>query len=812
MSHNSAELDRSILACFGDGVLAFDTECRYIAWNPSMEKISGMKAQEVLGQNAFRLFPFLKEIGEDNFFYAALAGHSVLAEKRAFTVPNSGHSGFFEAHYSPLRGADGKISGGVAIVRDITERMQAEQKQTEIQAAKKGEEHFRILVDGLPHIVWTADANGRNQFTNRFGLDFVGLHEGNNDFEKWTPVIHPDDLPQVSQAWEQSLNRNEPFENEQRMKRASDGSFRWILVRAFPIKDQHGRTIQWIGAATDIHEHLTASKRSIQLQSITAALSSAVTPAQVAHIILSQGLSALGARNGVMCLLSNDRETLEVIAHQGYSEAIAKDWKWIPMSAQISLTDAIRHQRSIYVESIETAKQKYPTIVNAMEASGESSFVALPLVIENNAIGSLRISFQESVVFDEEHERFMLTLAGLCSQALARSRIYELERVARASAESANAAKSSFLASVSHEIRTPLSAIVGYADLISNSKIPPEKRQSFVDGIERNSRALTRLIDDILDLSKIEAGRLSLVNAEMDLESFLKDLAEPLRQEANRKGIDFKFEQKKGTPAKIVSDAFRLRQILLNICGNAIKFTDSGSVKLTVEFHPHESSRPEYLAFVVEDTGIGLKQEAHELLFQPFVQGHPARKLGGTGLGLVISRNLARMLGGDVTIASSVPDKGSVFEIRIAPFRKSSATVSSEETPEIKLNCLSGRRILIVDDAPDIRVILADFITQQGAEIDSAENGEEALGQVLKKAYDVIIMDLEMPVMNGLVATSQLRCAGFTNPIIAITANPLADYRASIHAGFDAHLIKPIDKRKLLQTIFRLLSDRAPAL
>jgi PAS domain S-box-containing protein len=804
MSSPDTDHANAIIANLSDGLLAFDRDCRYIEWNPAMERISGMKAADCIGRNAFEVFPFLKEIGEDKYFDAALSGQSVLTEKRSFHVPESGRSGYFEAHYSPMFDARGEVIGGTAVVRDITDRTLMEQRRAEAIAEEKGEERFRALVDLLPHIIWTADSQGRNQFTNRYSLDFLGLKEGTTEMDEWLHRIHPDDRELVDGTWRRGFEKQESFESQHRLKRASDGAYRWFLSRGFPVKNKQGEVIQWIGAATDIHEYAVASRRSMQLQWITAALSSAITPEQVADIVLSQGLAALGAKNGVVTVLSEDRGNLEIIAHKGYGADVTGQWRQIPMSAAIPLTESIRCRRLEYVGSLDDANRRYPLMAGPMKASGESAFAALPLIIANNAIGALGISFAEPKAIDEENERFMQTLAGLCSHAFARSRIYASERAARASAESANAAKNHFLATVSHELRTPLSSIVGYADLLANPQLPEEKRASFVDKISRNGKILTRLINDILDLSKIEAGHLTMELTEVNLGPFLHELVEHLKAEAESKGIVFKFTQKPDAPANVVSDPLRLRQILFNVCSNAIKFTDSGSVSLTLE-----GGAAGELVFRVEDTGAGIKPGAHDLLFRPFSQGHSnmTRKLAGTGLGLVIARQLARLLGGDVTLIASAPGRGSIFEIRIIPSRQPPPRNGRQhESPAPGRNCLAGLKILIVDDAWDVQTILSSLLESQGAKAEIAANGEDAVSRAPRADFDVVIMDIEMPLMDGYAAAARLRQSGFTKPMIAITANALADPRSSIQSGFNAHMVKPIDNRKLLETILRAVA------
>lgn len=803
------ELDQLIFSSMKDGLLAFDKNYRYMRWNPIMEQISGLKASEVIGNVAFEIFPFLKEIGEDVFFEMALNGQSGVSGVRPFHIPHSGRSGYFEGHYSPLKDPEGRIIGGVGIIREVTDRILAEKKSVEFIGEKKASERFKTLVDAIPAIVWSADANGENKFVNRYGLEYVGLTTNNAQLVNWLSLIHPEDRDQVVNGWEKARKNGMPVETQRRMKRASDNSYRWVLFRAFPIRDQNGKIIEWVGTITDIHDQVIFSKRSFQLQGITADLSGAITPSQVADIIVTKGLEAVGAKKAALAILNQSQE-LEVVSHQGYLEHVRDAWKRIPMSHSTPLTEAVRQRRIIFVENIDVARATFPQLVPAMTESGEKGFVAIPLIVENRVIGALSLSFDRGLRVDPEKEGFLYTLAGLCSQAYERSRIYELELSARALAESANAAKTNLLASVSHEIRTPLASVIAYSELLVNDNLPPERRRSFVEALNRNGQVLVRLIDDILDLSKIESGRLHFEKVDFELYSFLAEIVEVLRHEADRKGIKFEFKRGSKIPARVTTDPFRLRQILLNICGNAIKYTERGSVRVDLEFQAKNETTPDQLIFTVVDTGVGLKSDANERLFKPFSQGLNAGtlKFRGTGLGLVISRNLARMLGGDVELISSVPNQGSAFQIRIAcmsPVSEHGDEFSEEKVPQ-KINVLNGKRVLLAEDAQDLQELVSTILRNDGADVDIASNGEEAVHLATEKKYDLVIMDLQMPKLDGYQAASRLRGAGFENPIFAITANALADRSKSFESGFDVHLIKPVNGDRLLQTISEYVS------
>jgi len=395
----------------------------------------------------------------------------------------------------------------------------------------------------------------------------------------------------------------------------------------------------------------------------------------------------------------------------------------------------------------------------------------------------------------------------------------------RAAAEAANRSKSEFLANMSHEIRTPMTAILGFSDVLLMN-LEEEGNISAVNTIKRNGDYLLELINDILDLSKIEAGKLEIERIASSPINVVSSVASLMRVRAEAKGLPLQIEYVGGIPETILCDPTRLRQILINLLGNAIKFTESGSVRLLTRF-AQSTARPPSLRFDVIDTGIGMTQEQASRLFQPFTQADASttRKFGGTGLGLTISKRLAEMLGGDITIQTA-PGKGSTFSVTVEtgpldgvamPEGVTDAVAEGRQrvkvsvVPAVKLDC----RILLAEDGPDNQRLLSFVLKKAGADVTLAENGliarDKALAaQEAGKPFDVILMDMQMPVMDGYTATRELREADYTRPIMALTANAMAgDDEKCRQAGCDGYATKPIDRAKLLATIARFLEPSA---
>ncbi|MGE5086640.1 MAG: ATP-binding protein [Bacillota bacterium] len=383
--------------------------------------------------------------------------------------------------------------------------------------------------------------------------------------------------------------------------------------------------------------------------------------------------------------------------------------------------------------------------------------------------------------------------------------------------EAANRGKSVLLANASHEIRTPIASILGYSEALLRSEVLDEQNRRDVEAIYRQGKFMVNLVNDLLDLSKIESSRLYFQSAPMNPVREIEDSVAMMRSTSIQKThkITLKFETE--FPEKIYSDPVRFRQVILNLLSNAVKFTSEGTIDVRAQVQYVDDDKKHIVRVVVTDTGMGMDSLVQKNLFEPFMRGEnpEVQRVPGSGLGLALSRQLARGMGGDLRLIYSTLGKGSSFEFLVplgdlsgVPF-VSASHEGLREHEKIQVakesGILTGRRVLVVDDSEDLRALMARYIMREGAFVETADHGMLAVEKALKQEFDVVLMDIKMPVMDGYQATALLRDQGYLGPIIAVTAQATSEgQQDSETSGFDAYLGKPVDISLLKSILSKL--------
>ena len=680
-----------------------------------------------------------------------------------------------ERHTAPVHNEHGGFYGRIWTFRDVTEQKHAQRLQAEAL------DRLRKISSRLPGVVY--QFRMRSDGTSCFPYTSEGLYplcrvQPEEVILDASPVfarVHPDDLDELILKTDKSSKELSPFQCHFRLL-LDDGTMRWVSANSLPEREADGSTL-WHGYmndVTELHEatiNLEATKLQMEEAQALARMGNWSYDLSTLKIEWSKQLFSILGFN----ILDGEPTYQEMLDNYCPEDAAILDEavkKAIADGTPYSLVHRIRNPKSD---------------VRFVRGSGRA---------RRNSEGKIVGLFGTAADVTVEIER---------ERAL---------QVARNQADAANRAKSEFLANMSHEIRTPLTAILGFADMLreeGNLDIPPDQWKQKIDTITNAGQHLLTIINDVLDLSKIEAGKASTELIETPLIEVLCEVERLLRPKTAGKGVILNAKLLTPVPDRILSDPMRLRQILMNLVGNAVKFTEHGTIAINASVT--KSATNSWLVIDIEDTGPGITAEQSQSLFDAFSQADSTvtRKHGGTGLGLTISRRLANLMGGDVTLQRTELGRGSCFRLvlPLMPVTNSimvdqikTQVLSPVSSPTAKIQVLG--RILLVEDGLDNQRLISFLLKKAGATIDIADNGQVAL-ELLNKAnesnvtYDLLLTDIQMPVMDGYRLASTLRSRGIKLPIIALTAHALSDDRQKcLDAGCDDYLSKPIDKNSLL--------------
>ncbi|MEG4072188.1 PAS domain S-box protein [Microcoleus sp. Pol14C2] len=551
-----------------------------------------------------------------------------------------------------------------------------------------------------------------------------------------------------------------------------------------------------------------AANRTARLLAVMTALSESLTSAQVAQVIIEQGMSALGASCGLVAVLNQDASELEIIKAIGY-EHVAEFQRSFSIHAPYPLAEAVRSGQPVWLETIENRIARYPDLAQAYAKAGSKAWISVPLLIEGQAVGGLSLSFSTLPQLCESDRAFVLALAQQSAQSIDRARLYESEQQARAEAEAANRIKDEFLAVLSHELRTPLNPILGWTRLLRKGTLNSGKIAAALETIERNAELQVQLIEDLLDISRILQGKLSLNSTPINLKTTLTAAIETVNLAAEAKNIQIQ-TQLEPNVGDVLGDATRLQQVVWNLLTNAIKFTPTGG-RVEVELKRIDS----YAQIQVRDTGKGIKPEFIPYVFDTFRQADSSitRTFGGLGLGLAIVRHVVELHGATVKAESLGEGQGATFTVTLPLFARSN-DANSDRNDNLSLKSqtspLARLCILAVDDEVDNLELVQCILEEAGATVISVSSAKDALQKLNESKPDVLIADIGMPQIDGYMLIRQVRQLstqeGGEIPAIALTAYAgETNQKQALAAGFQRHLPKPVEPETLVETIEKLL-------
>ncbi|HYO58570.1 ATP-binding protein [Archangium sp.] len=622
----------------------------------------------------------------------------------------------------------------------------------------------------------------------------------------------PEDLP-----LSRSVLHGEVVRGEVVWLRRPEKDNRFIKANCAPIRDERGQTIAAVAVFDNITEARQAEEHAARLQIITSALSQALTPGDVARAVLSVTLGGMGAEAGAVYRQRADG-SLECLHDVGYPESYARHLRSLPPSANNPAHDAVRTGRELWFRSTADLAAKYPEIVALRPLENDHAIAVLPMWVHGQAVGALVLSYPDPRVCGPEELQFLQMLAQQCGQALERARLYEVAEAERQRAEQASRLKDEFLGVLSHELRTPLTAILGWVQLLRTQKLPPEKRERALEVIERNARAQTQLVEDLLDVNRIVSGKLRLEVRPTHLEKVIENAVDVVRPAAEARGIHLQVTLEPQAPP-LQGDPDRLQQVVWNLLSNAVKFTPRGG-SVTVSL----TRGPSHVEIQVRDTGDGIAAGFLPHLFERFSQADASstRRHGGLGLGLAIVRHLVELHGGTVDAHSAGKGQGATFAVRlplVAPRTGTAEPVRASPPPTVRRPIdypkeIQGRHILVVDDEKDSRELVATMLQEGKARVSTAASAAQALELLNREPPELLISDIGMPEMDGYALIREVRNRtpeqGGRVPSVALTAYARQEDRAAaLQAGFDSHVTKPLEAAELLWVAASLLRRSA---
>jgi signal transduction histidine kinase/CheY-like chemotaxis protein len=558
--------------------------------------------------------------------------------------------------------------------------------------------------------------------------------------------------------------------------------------------------------------------RTSRLYALSAGLSEAVTRDAVARAIVRHGKVVVGAAAGSVAILIDSGTQFEILYGEEYASQAIASQHGFPAEEGLSPTAAVETRRPVFVGSFAEWQDRYPRSASMAADGGYASSADLPLVADGSVFGVLSFHFTVPVNFDEEYTALMTSVAQHCAQALDRARLYETAERARADAEAANRSKDDFLSMISHELRTPLNAMLGWASMLRDGSLDAGRAHRAVEAIFNNATRQGRLIEELLDVSRIVAGRASVDLQDVDLGENIRGAVEAMMPMAAAKGVELRCAATPGL--RVVGDPRRLEQVFLNVLANAVKFTPrDGHIDVGVE------ASGQSVEVRVVDTGAGIAPAFLPHVFERFRQADSAttRSAGGLGLGLFIARQLVEAQGGAIRVESEGPGRGATFTVTLPAgvgARDVPQTLASAAPPpELAepLPVLNGVRVLLVDDEPDAREMMASALETCGATVMSAASARDALETLARTEVDLLLADIAMPGQDGYELIREIRAMPSKRlanlPAAAVTAHARDDERASaIAAGFQAHLAKPVHPGALARAVAALAFDARSSL
>ena len=665
------------------------------------------------------------------------------------------------------------------------------------------EERFRHLVEANPTITWSCDADGRVTFVNRRLHEYTGVAPSGN-VNEWasSAVVHPHDAPLRSESWQHALSHGTDYEVEVRLRR-HDGVYRWFLVRAIPVKDADGDVVEWLGSATDIDErrHLADSLRFLAEASVVLGKVDHVdgTLKRIGALAVPFfadwcEVSVREASGEVRRLGVNHRDPARVKHLEELDRRYPRDASSAPM--QVIATGQTLYMQEVTDSMLQKGARdaEHLGMLRGLELR---SLIIVPIPAKSGIVGAIAFATTDGRVYCPFDVQVAEELARRAAIALENAELVQALR-------DADRRKDEFLAVLAHELRNPLAPVRNAVEILRASESASPHVQWTHDVIDRQVRQITRLVDDLLDVSRIARGKIELRRGRIELSAAVRQALESSRPLIERSGHEL--DVRMGSdPIFINADLARMAQVISNLLNNAAKYTPPGG-RIWLQARRRETN----VELCVADNGIGIPEGMLARIFDMFTQGGVAdRAQGGLGIGLTLVKRLVEMHGGTIIARSEGPGRGSQFIVTL-PLDEADVHEPHAASPQPPAAIGTSRRVLVVDDNRDAADSLCLLLATRGHEIHVAYDGLEAVGAAIAFDPDVVLLDIGLPKLDGHDAARRIRSArGSSVLLVAVTGwGQEEDRRRSREAGFDFHLTKPVDPEAVARLIDEAGRDR----
>ena len=748
------ELPAAVYSCDKKGLITYFNEAAVKLWGqaPAIGKDKWCGSAKIFNKDGSPV-----DLSKCPMAITLKEGRAIIGEEIIIERPDGSRS-YVLANPQPLFDEAGEITGSTNMLLDITEKVKANKKLEE------SEIRYRLIADLMPEKVTNADAEGNPLYYNQHWIEYTGLTMAQLLENGWSGLVHPDDFKAMEAGWTHAVKTGDPLEIEFRC-RDKKGEFRWHIARTRAVKDEHGKIFMWIGTTTEIEVlkkqttdlELAVIKKTTELKEANDDLlrkerevefTKEKLLAEYSRSLIEASLDPLVTINTEGKITDMNEATVNITG-VSRENLIGSDF--------FDYFTEAKKARNVYKEVFSKGSvsespltlrhidgKLTEVLFNGSVYKDPAGNVIGVVIVARDVTVQNRISKEltEAIVFAE-------LATGIAEEAKLKA------ETATGIAEDAVKAKQQFLSNMSHEIRTPMNAIIGFTKVVLKTELTV-KQKEYLNAIKQSGNALIVLINDILDLAKVDAGKMTFEKIPFKLESSISSMIHLFETKIEEKNLILIKQYDNKIPDVLLGDPVRLHQVILNLVSNAVKFTNKGKITIATRLLDEDNEKVN-IEFAVTDTGIGIAENKIDSIFENFQQASSgtSRLYGGTGLGLAIVKQLVEAQGGTILVESKV-DEGSTFKFTLC-FQKTNAPAESD-TELLELDTkLKNIKVLVVEDMALNQLLMKTLLDDFGFERDIAANGKIAIEKLAEKDYDIILMDLQMPEMNGFEATEYIR-------------------------------------------------------